>query len=72
MSPGPAGRVQPRDDLRSLDGYHSPQVDVRVRLNTNESPFGPSPKAIEAIRTTAADSHLNESARLLIAVNRAD
>ena len=36
--------VQPvpvRDDLRALEGYHSPQVDVRVRLNTNESPVEP-------------------------------
>ena len=32
-------RPQPRDDLRALDGYHSPQLDVTVRLNTNESPF---------------------------------
>jgi histidinol-phosphate aminotransferase len=30
-----------RDDLRSLEGYHSPQLDVRVRLNTNESPLPP-------------------------------
>ena len=30
-----------RDDLRSLEGYHSAQVDVRVRLNTNESPEPP-------------------------------
>jgi histidinol-phosphate aminotransferase len=30
-----------RDDLRVLEGYHSPQVDVRVRLNTNESPLPP-------------------------------
>jgi histidinol-phosphate aminotransferase len=30
-----------RDDLRALEGYHSPQVDVRVRLNTNESPSAP-------------------------------
>ncbi|MFN3257576.1 MAG: histidinol-phosphate transaminase [Ilumatobacter sp.] len=30
-----------RDDLRALEGYHSAQVDVRVRLNTNESPFPP-------------------------------
>jgi histidinol-phosphate aminotransferase len=30
-----------RDDLRALHGYHSPQVDVRVRLNTNESPTAP-------------------------------
>lgn len=33
--------VPVRDDLRALDGYHSPQVDVRVRLNTNESPVEP-------------------------------
>lgn len=30
-----------RDDLSALEGYHSPQVSVRVRLNTNESPFPP-------------------------------
>ena len=30
-----------RDDLRALEGYHSPQVDVDVRLNTNESPMPP-------------------------------
>jgi histidinol-phosphate aminotransferase len=34
-------RVQPRNDLRALDGYHSPQLDVAVRLNTNESPYAP-------------------------------
>ena len=33
--------VPVRDDLRTLEGYHSPQVDVRVRLNTNESPAEP-------------------------------
>jgi len=30
-----------RDDLRALEGYHSPQVEVRVRLNTNEAPEPP-------------------------------
>ncbi len=30
-----------RDDLSDLVGYHSPQVAVSVRLNTNESPFPP-------------------------------
>ena len=30
-----------RPDLRALEGYHSAQVDVRVRLNTNESPLPP-------------------------------
>ncbi|HYF46632.1 MAG TPA: aminotransferase class I/II-fold pyridoxal phosphate-dependent enzyme, partial [Acidimicrobiales bacterium] len=33
--------IAPRDDLALMEGYHSPQLDVPVRLNTNESPFGP-------------------------------
>ncbi len=36
-------RVPVRDDLSALEGYHSPQVAVDVRLNTNESPFSPPP-----------------------------
>ncbi len=40
-------RPLPRDDLRSLEGYHSPQVDVGVRLNTNESPYGPPAAFVE-------------------------
>ena len=30
-----------RDDLQAMTGYHSPQLDVAVRLNTNESPVPP-------------------------------
>src|SRR5947209_9839552 len=30
-----------RDDLDLVEGYHSPQLDVTVRLNTNESPYPP-------------------------------
>ena len=37
-----------RDDLGDLEGYHSPQVDVTVRLNTNESPYPPPPEFFEA------------------------
>jgi histidinol-phosphate aminotransferase len=33
--------VKPRDEVALLAGYHSPQVDVDVRLNTNESPYRP-------------------------------
>jgi histidinol-phosphate aminotransferase len=33
----------PRADLSLREGYHSPQVAVEVRLNTNESPFPPPP-----------------------------
>lgn len=34
-------RVEPRADVALMAGYHSPQVDVAVRLNTNESPYEP-------------------------------
>ena len=48
-------RPLPRDDLRALEGYHSPQVDVEVRLNTNESPYAPPAAFVErwldALRT---------------------
>ena len=47
MSAGPPVRV--RDDLRALAGYHSPQVDVEVRLNTNESPLPPPPAFRDAL-----------------------
>ena len=45
-------RVPVRDDLSALEGYHSPQVDVRVRLNTNEAPFAPP----EAFRKAYAEA----------------
>ena len=34
-------RFSPRDQIQAMSGYHSPQVDVPIRLNTNESPFPP-------------------------------
>jgi histidinol-phosphate aminotransferase len=33
--------IRPRSDVALMEGYHSPQLDVRVRLNTNESPEAP-------------------------------
>jgi len=33
--------IRPRDDVALMEGYHSPQLDVTVRLNTNESPEPP-------------------------------
>ena len=33
--------ITPRDDVALMVGYHSPQVSVDVRLNTNESPYPP-------------------------------
>ncbi len=46
MSERPGPRL--RDDLVELTGYHSPQIDVTVRLNTNESPFPPPPEFVTA------------------------
>jgi histidinol-phosphate aminotransferase len=36
-------RPQVRADVALMEGYHSPQVAVDVRLNTNESPVPPPP-----------------------------
>ena len=33
--------IRPRDEVALMEGYHSPQVSVDVRLNTNESPTAP-------------------------------
>ena len=38
----------PRPDLAALEGYHSPQLSVDVRLNTNESPFPPPAAFVDA------------------------
>ena len=38
-----------RDDLELMAGYHSPQVVVDVRLNTNESPLPPPPSWLDAL-----------------------
>jgi histidinol-phosphate aminotransferase len=44
----------PRADLALMDGYHSPQVDVAVRLNTNEAPLPPPPGFAEALAERVA------------------
>jgi histidinol-phosphate aminotransferase len=41
--------IRVRDDLRTLEGYHSPQVDAAVRLNTNESPEPPPDEFRDAL-----------------------
>lgn len=46
--------VPERDDLRALEGYHSAQVDVDVRLNTNESPYPPPAAWREAYAAAVA------------------
>jgi histidinol-phosphate aminotransferase len=44
-----ADRIAPRDDIAMMDGYHSPQVSVDVRLNTNESPLPPPQAFLDAV-----------------------
>ena len=60
-------RPQPRADLQVLSGYHSPQLDVSVRLNTNESPFGPPAAFIDAwldeLRATDLNRYPDRAAR---------
>src|SRR6478736_6451499 len=42
-----------------MDGYHSPQVSVDVRLNTNESPLPPPQAFLDAVaaQVSATDWH---------------
>lgn len=44
-----------RSDLRALEGYHSPQLDVEVRLNTNEAPMGPPAEFTDAVVDAVRD-----------------
>jgi histidinol-phosphate aminotransferase len=61
--------VSPRDDLRALEGYHSPQLDVSVRLNTNESPYPPPAEFVDRwlaeLRTTPLNRYPDRAAHEL-------
>lgn len=50
-----------RDDLRGRSPYGAPQLDVAVRLNTNENPYPPPPELVAdvtaAVAVAAADLH---------------
>jgi histidinol-phosphate aminotransferase len=48
-----------RPDLAALTGYHSPQVEVDVRLNTNESPLPPPEGWYEALQAGIAEIPFN-------------
>jgi len=52
-------RIPLRSDLQALSGYHSPQVDVPVRLNTNEAPFSPPTAWLDAVAEAAHDIEWN-------------
>ncbi|MFL6125277.1 histidinol-phosphate transaminase [Actinophytocola sp.] len=50
-----------RDDLRGRSPYGAPQLDVEVRLNTNENPYPPPPALVadvtQAVAEAAASLH---------------
>jgi histidinol-phosphate aminotransferase len=45
-----------RNDLKDLHPYGAPQIDVPVRLNTNENPYPPSPVLSRAIADAVAQT----------------
>ena len=47
------------DLVRGLDPYvpgEQPKIDNLVKLNTNENPYGPSPKVLAAINAATGDN----------------
>ena len=58
-----------REDLAELENYHSVQVTVDVRLNTNESPYPPPPAwkdaFLEELATTPFHRYPDREARAL-------
>ncbi|MDT7704935.1 MAG: histidinol-phosphate aminotransferase [Pseudonocardiales bacterium] len=42
-----------RDDLRGKSPYGAPQLDVAVRLNTNENPYPPPPGLVDDVTAAA-------------------
>jgi histidinol-phosphate aminotransferase len=55
------GDLPLRDDLRGRSPYGAPQLDVEIRLNTNENPYPPPPALIadvtKAVTEAAASLH---------------
>jgi len=51
----PHGWPPLREELRGLEPYGAPQLDVPVQLNVNENPYGPSPACIADIATAVAE-----------------
>jgi len=49
-----ATQLPVRDDLKDLHPYGAPQLDVPVRLNTNENPYPPSPALTRAVAEAVA------------------
>ncbi len=50
----PQAPLPVRDDLKDLHPYGAPQLDVPVKLNTNENPYPPSQRLRQAIADAVA------------------
>ena len=44
-----------RDDLRGRSPYGAPQLEVAVRLNTNENPYPPPPELVADVTAAAQE-----------------
>ncbi|MFW6775286.1 histidinol-phosphate transaminase [Nocardioides sp. CPCC 205120] len=51
-----AGWLPLRDELRGIEPYGAPQLDVPVQLNVNENPYGPSEACVADIAAGVAEA----------------
>lgn len=45
-----------RDELRGQSAYGAPQIDVPIRLNTNENPYEPPTEVVAAVAAAVAEA----------------
>jgi histidinol-phosphate aminotransferase len=49
-------RLPLREELRGIEPYGAPQLDVPVALNVNENPYGPSEQVVADVAAAVADA----------------
>jgi len=57
--PGTTGRIRVRDDLAGMTPYGAPQLDVPVRLNTNETPYAVPAQVLDDLAETVRGLQLH-------------
>jgi len=45
-----------REELRGIEPYGAPQLDVPVRLNVNENPYPPSDAVVADVASAVAET----------------
>ena len=53
-----------RTDLRGKTPYGAPQLDVAVRLNTNENPYPPPPELVRDVTANVSTAALPSFVRV--------